>query len=160
MIHRLLPARGIADNKTANMGLQRSSRPQPTTLPTMVQSRSTRPSPFPRRDIPETASLPRSNPPAVDLSRPVRSNQTHRSPTARTPVTRQFVAPSRSQNPQPRMPTTDIFPPVVPQSADMMRQNSNSSTLPLDPVHAPTPTIAARRPKPVTPQKNQILQSR
>src|SRR5277367_4912588 len=142
------------------MGLQRSSRPQPTTLPTVVQSRSMRPSPFPHRDIPETASLPRSNPPAVDLSRPVRSNQTHRSPTTRTPVTRQFVAPSRSQNPQPRMPTNDNFPPVAPQSADIMRQNSNSSNLPLDPVHAPTPTIAARRPKPVTPQKNQILQSR
>ena len=159
-MYRLLPARGIADSKKANMGLQRSSRPQPTSLPTVVQSRSTRPSPFPPRDISETAPLPRSNRPAVDLSRPLRSNQTHHTPTTRTPVTRQFVAPSRSQNPQPRMPTNDNLPPVAPQSADMMRQNSHSSNLPLDPVHAPTPTIAARRPKPVTPQKNQVLQTR
>ena len=160
MMHRLLSACGITDSKTASLGLQRSSRPQPTTVPLVVQSRSTRPPPFPHRNISETASLPRSDGPAVDLSRHVRPKQTYSSLAARTSVTRQFVAPSRSQNPQPQIPTSENFPPVVPQSADMMRQNSNSSKLPLDPVHAPASAIGARRPKPVIPQKNQILQTR
>jgi len=157
MIHRLLSSRGIADGKTATMGLQRSSRPQPTTVPTVVQSRTTRPSPFPHRNISETVSLPGSNSPAVDLSGPVPSKQTHRSPPARTPVTRPFVAPSRSQNPQPQKSTNEISLPVVPQSADMMRHNSNSSNLPLDPVHTPAPAIAPRRPKPVRPTKEPNL---
>lgn len=150
MIYRSLLSLGIADNKTATLGLQRSSRSRATTE---IQSRPVRHSPFSHRNVPETISVPPHNSSSTVLSRSALSNQTHHIPTARVPVTRPFVAPSRSQNPPPPQPTNENPPPDIPQIAYAMRQNSNSSNLQSNPI-TPLPAILPQRPKPVIPIKH------
>lgn len=148
MIYRSLFSLGIADNKTATLGLQRSSRSRTTTE---IQVRH---SPFSHRNVPETISVPPHNSPSTVLSRSALSKQTHHIPTARVPVTRPFVAPSRNQNPPPPQSANENPPPDIPQIADTMTQNSNFSNLQLNPITPPLPAIVPLRPKPVIPTKH------